>query len=249
MAEEIYAIKVECAPRLNNIHPWEAGARELFETADGIHGLSGGGPVFSSYSDRRPGLEGQLWRFLRDITDDVYGKIAGMQLTLNDYGTSLGLGLISARSELLDANGDPISLPDGEEAPFTIGSVLPPMSLRAQVLARFVVSRGCEELTAATGNLNGRTYARGERMVPVTQEFSLRTHGGIIHNGDPLIVPKGSSVAISVPVLNPDALKTSGLEYMEVLPGRDPHDVDAVLYLCRYRTHEAALRASPGYMK
>lgn len=231
-----------------------SAANELFDHAGlvnmrflphGSHSFTLNAPAHESL-DRLPSFE--LERFFKSFSPELSETITAVRLRLNDYIARLGIGLVSVSVQPINGAGT-IVLPLTDMKAPTIGNVLSPMPLRAQVLAGFKIDEGAE-LFNANGVIHGRTFSFGEGFTsfraptPEPKRLSGR-----------LIVTEGSTLGVSVPVVDLPTFENAGLPYREVTPA--PREIDtptdgrydaSQLYTCRYLTQDAVRKAFRGEM-
>lgn len=233
----------------------EEGTKKLDLVADAVDGLFAHADELhrdqlpKSISFANHNLAGEsnnklygLEEFFREYSEELMSRVIGIRLRLNDYVEGLGLGIVSVSVEPFNDMGGNIILPEADSKPPTIGNVLPPMELRAQVLACFKIDEGnAEQVDMEGGKIYGRTYAFNERPSP----YSTDREPDQLPDEGAIIVTEGSHIGISVPVLKPGKFERTRLPYQEV--GKHViMDDKSQLYICRNLTAAAALRIIRG---
>ncbi len=218
----------------------------LFEQADELnrHSLPGG-LSFANHNLAPLGDDGhqlfELERFFKSFTEDVWRRVMGVRLRLNNYAQDLGIGLVSVAIEPFDDMGGNVALPDTDSAAPTLGNVLPPSRLTEQVLAMFPISRGSAELINGDGTIHARTYSYGENRFG---EDRVQEPQRVGSRGGSLLVTEGSKVGVSMPILDPAKFGRANVDYELVDTQR--REQQSQIYTCRNLTAAAALNMIRG---
>jgi hypothetical protein len=187
-------------------------------------------------------------RFSRLGVRSSYGRIEKVDLTRNNFLKELGIGLLSVKVAVRDARNNNLRFGDERDDP-TIGVIPERMGRQGEdnvdaekVLACFPVSQGAEKLTVLSEELHARGFLPGEvcRAKQVTTPWA--------HQDQPVIVPQSCVVGVRMPLVNPEQAARSGLNYARTsevvrMPASEGVLKTGEVYLCRYLTEEAVLRA------
>ncbi len=217
---------------------------ELFAHADELHrGLL---PEEASFANHNlKGVPRQkmfaLERFFKAYERYQIKEVKAVRLRLNDYVEQLGLGIVSVSVEPLnvideDAGIENLVLPDDDFKAPSLGNVLPPAQLRQQILALFRVDFGNAEQVNGDGEIHARTYSHNEKTTP----SAIQEPGILGSRRNAIIVPAGSSIGVSMPVLDPAKFEGAGIRHQQVLTDR--MGGSSQLYTCRNLKPDAAAR-------
>jgi hypothetical protein len=223
----------------NYMHRIGEGLNELFKDADEANqDLLPEGVKFANgrLDGDNPLNLFELQRFFQDIDPYVWTRVIGIRLTLNDYAETLGIGLVTVSVEPINDQGGGIVLPDSDKVAPVLGSVLPPIEEREQILAIFDVRREVANLMNGDGRVHARSYSYGEQV----SDFTVDEPVEIGSRARSLLVTEGSSVGISVPLLVPDRIDKAMLRTQAVKTQRSGRE--SQIYTGRYLTAKSALR-------
>lgn len=180
--------------------------------------------------------------YLEQIQDEQKKIINKIQLTLNNYEQSLGIGLMSTIVNPLDADGNSILSQDELKNP-TIG-VRPNLNSKDRKIVGFPIEDGGEELTALSPILSASEYNLGE--LDANKKFPLQN----LNQQEPILVPAGKVIGMPFDITDMEKLIASGLPFGEIeqfsdltkakLDKKSLNTQQA--YLCRYLTNKAVER-------